>query len=75
MSDHYFNFNGGRGIISVGNGYKFGGFYFEWNNYLGPTKMNKNGEPSKQQGRKFFNMIDRWVKLTDKEKEKTRIYD
>lgn len=74
MSDHYFNFNGGRGIISLANGYQFGGFYFEWDNYLGPTKMNKDGECSKRTGRKFYKMISEWDKLSKREKEKTRIY-
>ena len=74
MSDHYFNFNGGSGIISLANGYKFEGFYFEYHSYLGPTKMNKNGEFSKRTGRKFYKMIDSFEKLSKNEREKYRIY-
>jgi hypothetical protein len=74
MSCHYFNFNNGRGIITLANGYKFGGFYFEWHDYLGPTKMKKNGNAAKRTGRKCYKVIEKWDRLSKPEKEKTRIY-
>lgn len=74
MGCHHFNFNGGHGIITLANGYKYKNFYFEYHSYLGPTKMNKNGEFSKRQGRTFYKAISAWEKLSKREKEKTRIY-
>ena len=74
MGCHHFNFNGGHGIVTLANGYKYKGFYFEWHNYLGPTKMKKNGEMAKLTGRKFYKMITEWDQLSKKDKEKTRIY-
>ena len=58
--------------VSVADIYFYGGFFFEWHNYLGPTKLNKDLEPSKRSGRKFYKVINKWDKLSKKAKEKTR---
>lgn len=73
MSCHRFNINGCPGIICLADFYCFGGFTFQWHNYLGPCKVNHDLEPSKRTGRAFYKMIDKWVKLTKKQREKYRI--
>lgn len=74
MSDHYFKLGNTKGIVSLSNIYKYENFIFEFHSYCGPTKLKKDWEPAKLQGRKFYKMIDKWVNLTKKQKEKTRIY-
>ncbi len=74
MGCHHFQFNGGHGIITLANIFKYQNFYFEFHSYLGPVKLKKDLEPAKLSGRKFYKMINRWDKLTKKQKEKTRIY-
>lgn len=74
MSDHYFKLGKTHGIISLCNIYKYKNFIFEFHNYLGPTKLKKDYEPAKLQGRKFFKIVEKWYQLTDKQKEKTKIY-
>ena len=74
MSCHRFEFNGGHGIVCLTDFYSYGGFTFEWNNYIGPVKVRKRDlEPAKRTGRRFYKMIDRWVKLSRKEMEKHRV--
>lgn len=76
MSDHFFQIGNSRGIISLANIYYYKGYYFENHSYLGPMRVKKKDfEPCKNYlGRKFLKIYENWLKLTDKEKEKTRIY-
>lgn len=74
MSCHSFYFNGGKGVICLPNIYQYGGFTFEFHNYCGPIKLRKDLEPAKNSGRKFFKILDEWNKMTDIDKEKTKIY-
>lgn len=74
MSDHFLKINGTPTIVTCGNGYQYGGFTFEYHRWLGPTKLNKDGEFSKRQGRKFYQVVSQWEKLTKRQREKTRIY-
>ena len=73
MSCHRFEINGVRGILTLANIYEYGGFTFEYHAYLGPTKLKKDLEPAKREGRKFFKVITEWDKLSKKQKEKTRV--
>lgn len=75
MSDHFIRDEQGRchTIITMANIYKYGGFIFEFHRYCGPCKLKKNWEPAAREGRKFWQTISRWQKLTKKQKEKTRI--
>ena len=50
--------------------YSYKGFVFEDHRYLGPIRLKKNGEPSKQQGKTFYDMYAEFAKLTDEEKRK-----
>ncbi len=59
-------------IISFPDCYRFKGFLFDYHRYLGPTRLKKNGDPSKRQGDKFYDAISEWEKLSKEEKEKTR---
>ena len=61
------------GVISYSNAYQYMGFRFEDHSLMGPTKINKTGEQSAAAGRKFWAAWDTWNKLTDEEKEQTRI--
>ncbi len=61
------------GILTYSHAYQYMGFRFEVHRYLGPSKLNKDGEPSVATGRKFWAAWDAWNKLTDEEKAKTRI--
>ena len=60
------------GYICYGKAYKYEGFYFEFHNYLGPCPLKKNGEPSKKIPSGFWDMFDKFYKLSDEEKEKLR---
>jgi len=62
------------GIMTVSNIYEFGGFTFEFSNFLGPLKLNKDLMPSAAMGRKFFKAFEEWAKLSDEEKLETLIF-
>lgn len=61
------------GIVTYSHAYQYRGFRFEDHSLMGPTKINKTGEQSAAAGRKFWAAWAAWNKLTDEEKEKTRI--
>jgi hypothetical protein len=63
-----------NGIMTVANVYEFKGFTFEFSNFLGPLKLNKDLNPSACMGRKFFKVFDEWNKLSDLEKLDTQIF-
>jgi len=58
-----------------GGRYKYGGFLFDWHDWLGPCKLKKDGSPAAREGMTFYKMIDRWVNLPDDEREGTRFTD
>jgi len=60
-------------VITFPDIYQFKGFTFEFHRYCGVMKLNKDFEPAKRDGRKFYAVISEWCKLTDGDKEKTRI--
>ena len=63
-----------NGIMTVANVYKFKGFTFEYSDFLGPLKVNKNFEPAASMGRKFYKVFSEWNKLTKEEKASTQIF-
>lgn len=63
-----------NGIMTVANVYKFKGFTFEYSDFLGPLKVNKNFEPAAAMGRKFYKVYREWNNLTKEEKEATQIF-
>ena len=63
-----------NGIMTVANVYKFKGFTFEYSDFLGPLKVNKNFEPAAAMGRKFYKVYREWNKLTKEEKAATQIF-
>lgn len=76
MSDHFFKINNGLGIISCPNIYKFKGLIFEFHNYCGPMRLNKDGEPSKRNFSKHeYEIIEKWCKLSPSKKKRTLIYN
>jgi hypothetical protein len=70
MSCHKIN----NGIVCLANIYKYKGFIFEWHYWCGPMKLRKNFEPYERQGRKFYKVATEWNNISEKQKEKTRIY-
>jgi hypothetical protein len=48
------------------------GYYFEWHSFCGPSQLNKNGELSKRTSKGFWDMIDKFLELSEKEQEKYR---
>lgn len=60
-------------IITTADIYYYKGFLFEFRKYLGPTKLNKDFEPSKRQGDKFYRVFNEWYRLPKRKKEKTRV--
>lgn len=63
-----------NGIMTVANVYEFKGFTFEYSDFLGPLKVNKNFEPAAAMGRKFYKAFEEWNKLTKEEKLNTQIF-
>ena len=63
-----------NGIMTVANVYKFKGFTFEYSDFLGPLKVNKNFEPAAAMGRKFYKTFEEWNRLTKEEKSATQIF-
>lgn len=61
-------------ILTVASIYQYKGFTFEFSNFLGPLKLNKDLMPSARMGRKFFKVFDEWNKLTKEEKAETLIF-
>ena len=63
-----------NGIMTVANVYHYQGFTFEYSDFLGPLKVNKNFEPAAAMGRKFYKVYREWNKLTKEEKAATQIF-
>lgn len=57
-----------NGIICSSSVYKFEDVVFEFNHYIGPWPLKKNGDPKKYAGKAFFQLYERFSKLPDKEK-------
>jgi hypothetical protein len=53
--------------------YRYNGFTFSWHNWLGPQKLKNNGKPAARQGRKFYQAIADWYKLSDNQREATEV--
>ena len=50
--------------------YEYEGYYFEWHSYCGPIPLNrKTHEPRKTIPAGFWNMIERFQKLSKEEKQ------
>jgi len=53
--------------------YEFEGWCFEWHACSGPWPMKKDGELRKRAGRTFYNMVERFCKLSKADREKYRV--
>ena len=58
----------GDAILCYSKQYKYKGYYFEWHHYCGPAPLRKDGELSKKIPSGFWNMIEEFKSLGDKEK-------
>ena len=61
------------GVISVSDTYNYQGFTFDYHSHLGPTKLNTDRNESARTGRKFWKAFTAWERLTNEEKEATRV--
>ena len=75
MSTHTVRDDQGRvsAIITFADIYRFKGFTFENHRVCGPSKLKKDLEPAKRDGKKFWDAWSEWNKLTNEEKENTRV--
>lgn len=53
--------------------YEFDGWLFEVPAYTCPWPLKKDGEPRARAGRKFWDVVARFDKLSDKEKKAHRV--
>ncbi len=58
------------GFICSNNQYFYKRWYFEYHKYHGPWPLNKNGDPRKRAGEKFWEIWAEFSKLTEDEKNK-----
>ena len=57
-------------IICYNNVYRYKGYYFEWHNYFGTYPLKKNGDVRQNIPKGFWDMVEDFQKLKDKEKQK-----
>jgi hypothetical protein len=78
MGAHYFNNGDSKGIVHLADIYSYGGYIFEFNKYYGVTPLRKdNWEAYKRnltENHPFWDVFEKWEKLTEQEKEESRIY-
>ena len=60
------------GILTFADAYEYKGFRFEISHGC-PHKINKDGEPSKREGQRFWSVYYKWAKLSDDEKKATAL--
>lgn len=53
--------------------YEFEGFRFQFQPYIGPEKLNKDGNISARKDKKFYKAFQRWFELPEQELEKYRV--
>ena len=77
MAIHVVQSPPGIALVTCPNIYRFGGFTFDFHNYLGPWPVRKDLEPVKRfpgKRSRFWPVFERWQKLTKAQKRKTLIY-
>ena len=58
-------------LICYNNCYRYKSIYFEFNEYTGATRLNKDGGiSSKREGRKFWKEFNEWWTLSKEERKK-----
>ena len=67
--------NGRPAFLCVGGDvYEYEGYRFEIHHYYGPININKKtDDPLVKQSNKFFEAVERWQALPEKEREKYRV--
>lgn len=62
------------GWLCIGGPFYFcKGFYFENHRYHGPVKTNKQGDPVRSCGKKFWAAVEEWLALPSEEREKYQV--
>ena len=61
-----------NGFICGPRIYEYEGWIFEHGHYI-CWPLKKDGEPRKRAGRKFYDMVGRFVALSEEEQEKHRV--
>lgn len=62
-----------QGFICGPRLYEFEGWFFEVHSYCGPWPLKKDGALRKRAGKVFFDIFDRFSKLSKEEQEKHRV--
>lgn len=71
MADHFVKSSSGWAIISMANIYSYKGLIFEFHNYCGPMRLNKDGNPSKRDFYKSeYKIIDSFCRLSKRQRKK-----
>ena len=52
--------------------YEYEGWFFEYGHHI-CWPLCKNGEPRKRAGRKFYDVVDRFLALSEEEQERYRV--
>lgn len=50
--------------------YRYKGILFEYHSYFGPWPLNKNYQPRARAGKKFFDLVKEFDKLSERQKER-----
>ena len=61
------------GHICMPTIYDYDGWFFEHSKYMGFWPLKKNGDPRKRAGDKFYKMLTKFLKLSDKKKKELKI--
>ena len=62
-----------RAIICYNRAYKYKSIYFEYNNFTGVSRHNKDGSISTRLGRKFLELFEEWWSLQKNEQKKYEV--
>jgi len=60
-------------IVCYNRAYKYKSIYFEYNEYTGVSRLNKDGSISTRLGKKFLKLFDEWWKLPKKQQKKYEV--
>ena len=61
------------GIMCIANQYEYEGVQFEIARGGEPYRLRKDGEPYKRMGKVFYSLYDRFIALTEEEKQQCKI--
>ena len=63
----------GGAIICYNRAYRYKNIYFEYNNFTGVSRLNKDGSISTRLGMKFLELFEEWWNLPKKQRDKYEV--